>query len=65
MTTCERCQSGPSGLEGHDSLNYEPDGRRYGEGHGHHLFVCMGCGSLWTRRYDGGGVFQWLRATVG
>jgi hypothetical protein len=56
---CERCSSGPSGLEGHESLNFEPDGQRYGQAKGHHLFVCVGCGALWTRHYDGGGIFQW------
>lgn len=59
---CERCHAGPTGLEGHPELTLYHDGQpRYGQAHGHHLFMCVVCAAKWARHYEGGGEFRWTR----
>ena len=54
---CPACEAGPKGIDGHPeiSLVHEADRKH------HALFVCRKCGQKYTRTYEGGGMFIWLR----
>ena len=59
---CVPCSRGPEGLEGHPELRlYIEDQPHYGAARGHHVFMCVGCATLWERYYEGGGAFIWSR----
>ena len=56
---CSACESGPKGIDGHPdiSLVNEADRRH------HATFACRVCGQKYTRTYEGGGLFIWLRVS--
>ena len=56
---CPACEIGPRGIEGHAeiSLAQQADRKHFA------TFVCRVCGQKYTRTYEGGGRFIWLRVT--
>ena len=58
--TCRPCEIGPKGIDGHSevALVHEADRKH------HALFRCRKCGQAYTRTYEGGGMFIWMRVTT-
>lgn len=54
---CAACEQGPKGIDGHADIHLvnEADRKRPA------TFVCRKCGQSYTRKYEGGGLFIWLR----
>jgi len=55
---CPACEVGPRGIDGHDEISLVTEADRKN----HATFVCRLCGQKYTRLYEGGGLFIWLRA---
>lgn len=53
---CVDCRRKPHGLGGHDGL-YLAAIKVKGVGH---IFRCARCKMLWTRSYEGAGLFAWM-----
>ena len=55
---CPACELGPKGIDGHPHIDLAHDADRKN----HATYVCRTCGMKYTRTYEGGGLFIWLRA---
>ncbi len=53
MTKCQKCESGPAGVEGHDKLFTHSMTSNQVQ------FRCQECGSIWTRHYAPQGTYTW------
>ena len=54
---CPACELGPKGIDGHPEIAVvHPADRK-----NHASFACRACGQKYTRTYEGGGLFIWLR----
>lgn len=56
--TCPECKGAPQGIEGHQSLILvaypKPGEDREGV-----VFRCTVCNTIWRRKYQGSGAFDW------
>jgi hypothetical protein len=56
---CTACDVGPKGIDGHPQIALDvPPSRK-----SHALFRCTACGETYSRTYEGGGMFIWIRAS--
>ena len=55
---CPACEIGPKGIDGHAEIAVAREADRKT----HAIFTCRVCGANYTRIYEGGGLFIWLRA---
>ena len=60
---CQRCESGPQGMSGHERLVLEPLSRhRMSEPR--FVLWCVDCGTRWMREFGRGSAVRWLRAAA-
>lgn len=59
MTTCNLCETGPTGATGHPQLFTEAMTASQVQ------FRCRTCAKVWSRRYSGPGIYEWLQPVPG
>ena len=63
MEPCERCSTGPSGIEGHERLALLPIARNTVP-EPRFVLRCVDCGTQWLREFGRGSGVRWLRAAA-